>query len=254
MIEEIEEERAYSKALRADLIGEKKSSHKFSVPEESLIIDMLPILPTEVMQEKKKYWKCGHFKRHQWSPTPQKIVRKAENILISKGWKPVDLALFKRPKQIDVESSNVKERSGLLYDHGYLTVGTIDRTLEPLWKCCDIFIPKYCMYYSSDAQMPAMLKIVRYTEQAVAYYKLEEQTAHVWIARQHYPTKGRVWHPAAHPFIGQRSTCRQWRLRHYHAVSEYPRRAEHRPVVFLTDTEVSVQPVRPVGSRSTNTA
>jgi hypothetical protein len=27
--------------------------------------------------------------------------------------------------------------------------------------------------------------------------------AHVWIAHQRYPTKGRVWHPGgAHPFIG----------------------------------------------------
>ena len=49
-----------------------------------------------------------------------------------------------------------------------------------------------------------ILKIVAYAEQVVHYYKLDNFKAHVWIAHQRYPTKGRVWHPAgAHPFIGQ---------------------------------------------------
>ncbi|MCL4370240.1 MAG: glutamate synthase, partial [Chloroflexi bacterium] len=48
-----------------------------------------------------------------------------------------------------------------------------------------------------------ILKIVGYAEQVAQYYKLEDFKAHIWIAHQRYPTKGRVWHPAgAHPFIG----------------------------------------------------
>jgi glutamate synthase domain-containing protein 1 len=49
----------------------------------------------------------------------------------------------------------------------------------------------------------SVLKIVGYAEQVIAYYRLEDQTAHTWIAHQRYPTKGRVWHlGGAHPFIG----------------------------------------------------
>ena len=48
-----------------------------------------------------------------------------------------------------------------------------------------------------------VFKIVGFAEQNVEYYKLQEFQAHVWIAHQRYPTKGRVWHPGgAHPFIG----------------------------------------------------
>ena len=48
-----------------------------------------------------------------------------------------------------------------------------------------------------------ILKIVGYAEQVAQYYRLEDFKAHVWIAHQRYPTKGRVWHPGgAHPFIG----------------------------------------------------
>ena len=48
-----------------------------------------------------------------------------------------------------------------------------------------------------------IFKIVGYAEQVAQYYELEDFKAHVWIAHQRYPTKGRVWHPGgAHPFIG----------------------------------------------------
>jgi len=39
--------------------------------------------------------------------------------------------------------------------------------------------------------------MVGYAEQNVEYYQLQDFAAHVWIAHQRYPTKGRVWHPAA---------------------------------------------------------
>ena len=55
----------------------------------------------------------------------------------------------------------------------------------------------------SHGRNMSVLKIVGYAEQVAQYYRLGEQTAHVWIAHQRYPTKGRVWHPGgAHPFIG----------------------------------------------------
>jgi glutamate synthase domain-containing protein 1/formylmethanofuran dehydrogenase subunit C len=88
----------------------------------------------------------------------------------------------------------------------------------------------------------SVLKIVGYAEQVVAYYQLEDQTAHVWIAHQRYPTKGRVWHPGgAHPFIGlNEALVHNGDFSNYHAVSEYLRQ-RNIGQLFLTDTEVSVQ-------------
>ncbi len=88
----------------------------------------------------------------------------------------------------------------------------------------------------------SVLKIVGYAEQVVAYYKLEEQTAHVWIAHQRFPTKGRVWHPGgAHPFIGlNEALVHNGDFANYYAVSEYLRQ-RNIGQLFLTDTEVSVQ-------------
>ncbi len=88
----------------------------------------------------------------------------------------------------------------------------------------------------------SVLKIVGYAEQVVAYYKLEDQTAHVWIAHQRFPTKGRVWHPGgAHPFIGlNEALVHNGDFANYYAVSEYLRQ-RNIGQLFLTDTEVSVQ-------------
>jgi len=87
-----------------------------------------------------------------------------------------------------------------------------------------------------------VLKIVGYAEQVVQYYRLDDVTAHVWIAHQRYPTKGRVWHPGgAHPFIGlNEALVHNGDFANYHAVSEYLRQRNIVPL-FLTDTEVSVQ-------------
>jgi glutamate synthase domain-containing protein 1 len=88
----------------------------------------------------------------------------------------------------------------------------------------------------------SVLKIVGYAEQVVDYYCLGDQTAHVWIAHQRYPTKGRVWHPGgAHPFIGlNEALVHNGDFANYHAVSEYLRQ-RNIGQLFLTDTEVSVQ-------------
>ncbi len=97
-------------------------------------------------------------------------------------------------------------------------------------------------FVMSHGRNLSVLKIVGYAEQVVAYYQLEEQTAHVWIAHQRYPTKGRVWHPGgAHPFIGlNEALVHNGDFANYHAVSEYLRQ-RNIGQLFLTDTEVSVQ-------------
>ncbi len=86
-----------------------------------------------------------------------------------------------------------------------------------------------------------ILKIVGYAEQAAYYYKLENCRAHIWIAHQRYPTKGRVWHPGgAHPFIGMNEALvHNGDFANYHSVCEYLRQWNLVPL-FLTDTEVSV--------------
>jgi glutamate synthase domain-containing protein 3 len=86
-----------------------------------------------------------------------------------------------------------------------------------------------------------ILKIVGYAEQVVQYYELDNFKAHVWIAHQRYPTKGRVWHPAgAHPFIGlNEALVHNGDFANYHSVAEYLSQRNLYPL-FLTDTEVSV--------------
>lgn len=86
-----------------------------------------------------------------------------------------------------------------------------------------------------------ILKIVGYAEQAAQYYRLEDFQAHIWIAHQRYPTKGRVWHPGgAHPFIGlNEALVHNGDFANYHSVCEYLRQYNLVPL-FLTDTEVSV--------------
>ncbi len=86
-----------------------------------------------------------------------------------------------------------------------------------------------------------ILKIVGYAEQVVQYYKLDNFKAHIWIAHQRYPTKGRVWHPAgAHPFIGlNEALVHNGDFANYHSVTEYLSQRNIYPL-FLTDTEVSV--------------
>jgi glutamate synthase domain-containing protein 1/glutamate synthase domain-containing protein 3 len=85
-----------------------------------------------------------------------------------------------------------------------------------------------------------VFKIVGFAEQAAAYYRLNDLHAHVWIAHQRYPTKGRVWHPGgAHPFIGlNEALVHNGDFANYHATCTYLRQRNIVPL-FLTDTEVS---------------
>ena len=85
-----------------------------------------------------------------------------------------------------------------------------------------------------------ILKVVGFAEAIVKYYKIEDLRAHVWIAHQRFPTKGRVWHPGgAHPFAAiDMALVHNGDFANYHSVTEYLRQRNIYPQ-FLTDTEVS---------------
>ncbi|HOV75805.1 MAG TPA: glutamate synthase [Candidatus Hydrogenedentes bacterium] len=93
----------------------------------------------------------------------------------------------------------------------------------------------------SHARNLIIMKIVGYAEASVQYYKMENVRAHVWIAHQRYPTRGRVWHPGgAHPFIGMNEALvHNGDFANYVSVCEYLAQRNLFPR-FLTDTEVSV--------------
>ncbi len=93
----------------------------------------------------------------------------------------------------------------------------------------------------SQGRNMMILKIVGYAEQVAQYYQLEDMRAHVWIAHQRYPTKGRVWHPAgAHPFMGlDEALVHNGDFANYYSVTEYLRQKNMYPH-FHTDTEVSI--------------
>jgi len=93
----------------------------------------------------------------------------------------------------------------------------------------------------SQGRNMMILKIVGYAEMVAQYYRLEDIRAHVWIAHQRYPTKGRVWHPAgAHPFMGMdEALVHNGDFANYFSVTEYLRQKNIYPQ-FQTDTEVAV--------------
>ena len=88
-------------------------------------------------------------------------------------------------------------------------------------------------FVMSHARNLLIMKIVGFAEAAVQYYRMPDTRAHVWIAHQRYPTKGRVWHPGgAHPFIGlNEALVHNGDFANYHSVSRVPGRAEHLPAV-----------------------
>ncbi|MDQ7784327.1 MAG: glutamate synthase [Desulfomonilaceae bacterium] len=96
-------------------------------------------------------------------------------------------------------------------------------------------------FVMSHGRNMMILKIVGYAENVVRYYKLEEFTAHVWVAHQRYPTRGRVWHPGgAHPFVGlNEALVHNGDFANYSATCDYLKQRGLHPQ-FMTDTEVSV--------------
>jgi glutamate synthase domain-containing protein 1/glutamate synthase domain-containing protein 3 len=93
----------------------------------------------------------------------------------------------------------------------------------------------------SHARNLIILKVVGFAEGVVQYYKMEDSRAHMWIAHQRYPTRGRVWHPAGcHPFIGMHEALvHNGDFANYHSVCEYLAQRNLFPQ-FLTDTEASI--------------
>jgi glutamate synthase domain-containing protein 1/glutamate synthase domain-containing protein 3 len=96
-------------------------------------------------------------------------------------------------------------------------------------------------FVMSEGKNIMILKVVGYAEAIVKYYKIEELCAHVWIAHQRFPTKGRVWHPGgAHPFGGiNAALVHNGDFANYSSVCEYLAERHIYPQ-FLTDTEVSI--------------
>jgi glutamate synthase domain-containing protein 1 len=131
------------------------------------------------------------------------------------------------------------------------------RLYEVPWrKVEDEFVAQNCYklneaYYASLGEKKAfvlsqgrnlmILKIVGYAEEAALYYQLLDFKAHVWIAHQRYPTRGRVWHPGgAHPFAALNTALvHNGDFANYFSVSEYLSQRHFYPQ-FLTDTEVAV--------------
>ncbi len=123
-------------------------------------------------------------------------------------------------------------------------------------KVEDEFVAQNCYklnetYYASLGEKKAfvlsqgrnlmILKIVGYAEEAALYYDLLDFKAHVWIAHQRYPTRGRVWHPGgAHPFAALNTALvHNGDFANYFSMSEYLSQRHFFPQ-FLTDTEVAV--------------
>jgi len=128
---------------------------------------------------------------------------------------------------------------------------------DVLWrKVEDEFVAQNCYklndtFYASLGEKKAfvlsqgrnmmILKIVGFAEEAALYYRLLDFQAHVWIAHQRYPTRGRVWHPGgAHPFAALNTALvHNGDFANYFSVSEYLSQRHFYPQ-FLTDTEVAV--------------
>ncbi len=144
--------------------------------------------------------------------------------------KPEVITQFQKDRGLELLSSDQAEKE-LIYQNTYQLNLSLYSALGE----------KKAFVLSHGRNM-MILKIVGYAEQVAQYYKLENFDAHIWIAHQRYPTKGRVWHPGgAHPFIGlDEALVHNGDFANYYSVSEYLKQRNVYPL-FLTDTEVSVQ-------------
>lgn len=149
----------------------------------------------------------------------QYFVRVKDNVLTRFSEKH---GLTQAPKRA-VEDEFIYQNSARLNKHFYASLG------------------EQRAFVLSHARNLFIFKIVGYAENVVQYYGLADMKAHIWIAHQRYPTKGRVWHPAgSHPFIGlNEALVHNGDFANYYSVAEYL--GQHGIVPqFLTDTEVSV--------------
>ena len=100
--------------------------------------------------------------------------------------------------------------------------------------------PDQLAFVMSQGRNIMILKVVGYAEAITQYYKIDDLCAHIWIAHQRYPTRGRVWHPGgAHPFTAMNmALVHNGDFANYHSVTEYLKQRNIFPQ-FITDTEVS---------------
>ncbi len=93
-------------------------------------------------------------------------------------------------------------------------------------------------FVMSHGRNMMILKIVGYAENVVRYYRLDDFKAHIWLAHQRYPTRGRVWHPGGcHPFSAlNEALVHNGDFANYQSVKEYLQQRNYHPL-FLTDTE-----------------
>jgi glutamate synthase domain-containing protein 1/glutamate synthase domain-containing protein 3 len=100
--------------------------------------------------------------------------------------------------------------------------------------------PNQLAFVMSQGRNIMILKVVGYAEAVTQYYKIDDLCAHIWIAHQRYPTRGRVWHPGgAHPFTAiNMALVHNGDFANYHSVTEYLKQRNIFPQ-FITDTEVS---------------
>ncbi|MDM8000543.1 MAG: glutamate synthase, partial [Dehalococcoidia bacterium] len=93
-------------------------------------------------------------------------------------------------------------------------------------------------FVMSHGRNMMILKVVGYAENVVRYYRLDDFKAHVWLAHQRYPTRGRVWHPGGcHPFSAlNEALVHNGDFANYQSVLEYLKQRNYHPL-FLTDTE-----------------
>lgn len=93
-------------------------------------------------------------------------------------------------------------------------------------------------FVMSHGRNMMILKVVGYAENVVRYYRLDDFQAHVWLAHQRYPTRGRVWHPGGcHPFSAlNEALVHNGDFANYQSVLEYLKQRSYHPL-FLTDTE-----------------
>jgi glutamate synthase domain-containing protein 1/glutamate synthase domain-containing protein 3 len=101
---------------------------------------------------------------------------------------------------------------------------------------------KQTAFVMSHGRNIMILKVVGFAEAVTQYYRIDDLCAHVWIAHQRYPTRGRVWHPGgAHPFTAMNmALVHNGDFANYHSVTEYLKQRNIYPQ-FITDTEVSAQ-------------
>jgi glutamate synthase domain-containing protein 1/glutamate synthase domain-containing protein 3 len=161
-----------------------------------------------------------------------------------------DVSLEVRPPDIvryfvrakDAALSHFAESAGLMdTPHRAVEDEFIYQNSFRLNQTCYAAMGEKRAFVLSHARDLMIFKVVGYAEQVVQYYGLDDFRAHVWIAHQRYPTKGRVWHPAgAHPFVGMNEALvHNGDFANYFSITEYLRQHNIAPL-FLTDTEVSV--------------